>query len=266
VAAKLNLLDTVAWVDGELQGYTCRWEELPLYRKVHGELKAYNPYHGLIPFHLEDRESADVFTRAPIAASVGNLEEMVVAARNGATFQYRLSHSMKRALMEGMDFPMEPVLLTNSATFRHVLESVNGLALDWAIAMERSGVDGSGWSLKVEDTEKTKHAEYTVFAHTVGIVGGAEGSSHQNVKQRVNHREKIARSEITNFVTQARAAIDTLPAELQASTSKQLAVIEDAASPEERLSALRSLRNTMEGAAGNLTAQGIIGLIGALLP
>jgi len=47
VSSKLGLDDFKEWINNELHGY--RGKEVPLYRKVRAQVKANNPYNGLIP-------------------------------------------------------------------------------------------------------------------------------------------------------------------------------------------------------------------------
>lgn len=44
VARKLDLMDFKEWINSELNGYE-NAKKIPIYRKLHGELKAYNPIH-----------------------------------------------------------------------------------------------------------------------------------------------------------------------------------------------------------------------------
>ena len=48
IATKLNLNDFNQWIDYELNGYD-KYDDIPDYRNVIGEVKARNPYYGLIP-------------------------------------------------------------------------------------------------------------------------------------------------------------------------------------------------------------------------
>ena len=48
IATKLNLVDFKQWIDHELNGYE-NYDDIPEYRNIIGEVKAKNPYHGLIP-------------------------------------------------------------------------------------------------------------------------------------------------------------------------------------------------------------------------
>ena len=52
VARKLKINELTEWCNNELQGYSS--ENLPKYRIFYGELKAFNPYRGDVPFMLPD--------------------------------------------------------------------------------------------------------------------------------------------------------------------------------------------------------------------
>ena len=61
-AVKLNQRDLVAWIDAEIDGYQCSFNELPEYRKTRGTLKVQNPFSGLIPVIISDQKSEELLT------------------------------------------------------------------------------------------------------------------------------------------------------------------------------------------------------------
>ena len=54
IASKLELKEFDEWIMSELNGYQCNEENIPDYRSIKGELKAWNPYRGWIPVILAD--------------------------------------------------------------------------------------------------------------------------------------------------------------------------------------------------------------------
>lgn len=51
VARKLKVTDLVEWLTHELNGYP-EGADVPEYRKLQGELKVHNPYHGWMPLMM----------------------------------------------------------------------------------------------------------------------------------------------------------------------------------------------------------------------
>lgn len=62
VASKLKVADFKAWVEGELNGYAIKGQDVPPYRQLVAEVKAFNPYNGWIPVHVDDPEMARMLT------------------------------------------------------------------------------------------------------------------------------------------------------------------------------------------------------------
>ena len=61
IASKLKLAEFDMWIHSELNGYkTKNQDDVPDYRQIHGQVKAWNPYHGWIPVILQDAKIEDV--------------------------------------------------------------------------------------------------------------------------------------------------------------------------------------------------------------
>lgn len=69
VAKKLKLKEFEEWLNQEQNGYK---KEIPEYRNITGEIKAWNPYHGWIPMILSAKV-ADIVSRRPIPNSISSL-------------------------------------------------------------------------------------------------------------------------------------------------------------------------------------------------
>jgi len=62
VARKLQIQDFEKWITNELEGYT-EQSEIPEYRVVTGEVKAWNQYHGWQPVYFEDAKVAEAISK-----------------------------------------------------------------------------------------------------------------------------------------------------------------------------------------------------------
>jgi hypothetical protein len=71
LASRLDRKDLLAWIDKELSGYGKKGS-VPDYRMVHGQVKAWNPYHGWIPVIMSDAWS--MVTTRGVSQSVNELE------------------------------------------------------------------------------------------------------------------------------------------------------------------------------------------------
>jgi hypothetical protein len=76
VAKKLGINDLLDWLERELNGYE-HDAELPPYRRLGGQLKGWNPFHGWLPVQFEEDSIAKLFRTIPCVQSVPELESLL---------------------------------------------------------------------------------------------------------------------------------------------------------------------------------------------
>ena len=82
VAKKLKLKEFEEWLNQEQNGYK---KEIPEYRNITGEIKAWNPYHGWIPMILPAKV-ADIASRMPIPNSISSLLDVYNSSEDRVAF------------------------------------------------------------------------------------------------------------------------------------------------------------------------------------
>ena len=82
VAKKLKLKEFEEWLNQEQNGYK---KEIPEYRNITGEIKAWNPYHGWIPMILSAKV-ADIVSRRPIPNSISSLLDVYNSSEDRVAF------------------------------------------------------------------------------------------------------------------------------------------------------------------------------------
>lgn len=82
VAKKLKLKEFEKWLNQEQNGYK---KEIPEYRNITGEIKAWNPYHGWIPMILPAKV-ADIASRMPIPNSISSLLDVYNSSEDRVAF------------------------------------------------------------------------------------------------------------------------------------------------------------------------------------
>ena len=75
VASKLGLKDFDQWIVNELNGYKSQ-DDIPEYRTVPGQLKAFNPYSGWIPVLLNNPEIENLICRPKMANSISEISAL----------------------------------------------------------------------------------------------------------------------------------------------------------------------------------------------
>lgn len=101
VARKLKVTDLVEWLSYELNGYP-DGKEVPEYRKLRGELKVHNPYHGWIPLMIRDAKQAELLSKRGTSQAISELEN--IANGDGDMVYVRLPKKVEHSLMKGMEF------------------------------------------------------------------------------------------------------------------------------------------------------------------
>ena len=125
VAKKLKLKEFEEWLNQEQNGYK---KEIPEYRNITGEIKAWNPYHGWIPMILSAKV-ADIVSRRPIPNSISSFLDVYNSSEDRVVF------SVNGAMTE----------FFNNSTVRNKI-------LDWALLLEENGIVGN--EMTFTDVEK----------------------------------------------------------------------------------------------------------------
>ncbi len=96
VARKLKISQLIDWCNNELLGY--KINNIPDYRKIHGELMAFNPYRGLIPFSVPE-SIRDSVTLIEYRSPVSEIRNLILNSQNGK-FVWDMSNNVKLSLMQ----------------------------------------------------------------------------------------------------------------------------------------------------------------------
>lgn len=271
VAVKLDLEEFSDWIEKELNGYNVSsTEDLPKYRIVRGEPKAWNPYHGWQPILFGDSKAGDIMSERGVMQPVGELDDL--AKTDSSTFMIDYGTAAKKTIMDAIGFQTDIKFMIGRSAVTGILEGVRNLILDWALKLEKAGVIGEGISFSKTDKEKAQIANTTYnigrienFAGAIGNITDqanvsiqqANGFSHETVIDLVSQIQKFLPE--VRLKTEETERVKTLAKELKEEMSKDV--------PEQSKikMALLSLKTIFEGVAGNVIAQGIIVELSKLL-
>ena len=133
VAKKLKLKEFEEWLNQEQNGYK---KEIPEYRNITGEIKAWNPYHGWIPMILPAISSLlDVYNSS---------EDRVAFSVNGAMTEF---------FNNSIDFmPTKYAFFVSKSELYRIMSTVRNKILDWALLLEENGIVGN--EMTFTDVEK----------------------------------------------------------------------------------------------------------------
>ena len=183
VATKLGLQPFRDWVNQELLGYddTC---DIPEYRHVRTELKVHNPYHGLLPFLIDDEEIMGTVCNVQINDPIGSMINLMQSDNRHLTVP--LSPQQKILLMRMQDRPepLEPVRTVGRNQFASILDAVRTTILEWSLQLEADGVIGEGMTFSAEEKQRAQSS--ITIENFQGIIGDVSGSTvTQNLQMSV---------------------------------------------------------------------------------
>jgi AbiTii len=267
ISVKLDLPDLAEWVDHELNGYGTT--EVPTYRKIHGQLKGKNPYHGWQPVFFDDEKIEKLFTNPPIGQPLAEIEHMLSQAASGSgELHIPLTGQAATHIMNAVGMNLPFAVIIGSGTAWGIIDAVRTVLLDWSLKLEQAGIKGEGLSFSKEEREKAHDGQATYHIGSIGTFTGNLGAnsgtitatSHQTSPdnvfefiEKVRSNEgalNVSRTEIVRLNT----ALDDLMHEMKQPVQNQIKVRQ----------AVSSIRNVAEGAVGSLAATGILYELGKL--
>ena len=142
VARKLKLDEFEEWVNSELNGYK-DGNKIPEYRKVKGEVKGWNPYHGWIPMIMKDTETENMISEQLVSDSIPNLKNVYDSA-NGSNATLQFNAGMNNLLSKLSDFNTKYALMISANQIYNIMERVRTIVLDWSITLEENDILGEG--------------------------------------------------------------------------------------------------------------------------
>lgn len=255
IARKLGLYDFERWLIEELNGYTRSQKELPDYRMVSGEVKAWNPFHGWQPVIFQAPAEAKIASKCGVGQSIAELEDLLKGGRDGQ-LHIPLPQDAQRKLGANIGFETNFSLFVARQSIVRILDAVRNNVLEWALRLEEDGISGEGLTFSEKEKEAAAHSVQNVN-NFFGSVGEA------SIVQPGN--DAIAGSVILNFdavrvvLKEIRANVDELELvpEIRGELESELATLEaQLASPKPKRNivaeSLASVRAILEGAGGGV--------------
>lgn len=268
ISKKLGIDEIERWIQNELNGYSTH-EEIPIYRKIRGEVKVWNPYHGWQPLNFGDPAYGEALSSRTIGQPVSELDELKENGKQSG-LHVPFSQQIVNALMDNMGVPLQPSLHVPYTEIIGILDAVRNNLLQWALELEQKGVIGEGMTFSKEEKSAATQVTYQI-TNNIGSMSHSQLQQHSSgASQVINQAFDLAA--LTTLVKTLHSALTEIP--LEASTRDEyvaeLRTLESqAASPKPKVSilseSLKSVRTILEGTAGNLLASDLLQKINALL-
>lgn len=149
VARKLKLTEFEEWINKEQNGYN---GEVPDYRMINGNYKAWNPYRGWMPVILTPK-MGKFMSSIPLHQSISSLTETYTS--NEGSIQFTLNAEINDFLNRSTDgFETQFSFNTSRNEIYRILSTVRNKILDWALFLEENGIVGEGMAFTDEEKKK----------------------------------------------------------------------------------------------------------------
>lgn len=177
VATKLQLHDFKEWVLSELNGYE-DLNSLPEYRRIKGDLRAQNPFHGLIPFIINEPEIREVVTKILVHESVSSIQQLVDSRESGSIcFFFGPEQEAALMRMQGGFAPLRPVRVVGPNQLISILNAVRTRMLEWALSLEAEGILGDGLSFSEKERKLAMTSKTIRIENFQGVLGDVHGGN-----------------------------------------------------------------------------------------
>lgn len=151
IAKKLKLEEFEEWIKNELNGYTGK-EKIPEYRKIHGELRGWNPYNGWIPAIIHDIDTYQLLSIQKMPDAISNLKNIFDTSENH-TIILQFNGYINNQLSRICAFETKFALIIGANQIFDIIEKVRNIILDWSIKLETSGIIGEELQFSNEEKE-----------------------------------------------------------------------------------------------------------------
>lgn len=160
VSKKLNLNEFEKWINNEIGGYNSGEVDIPEYRMICGELRAFNPVRGWMPTIFNSSEMQSLITRRKIPNSVSSLQHLIEGDNNEVYISF--PGQIEVELGRLFNFETKYQLVVPNAYIEGILEEIKTIILNWTLELEKDGILGE--QMRFSDNEKKKAIErnYTV--------------------------------------------------------------------------------------------------------
>ncbi|PLR72250.1 AbiTii domain-containing protein [Bacillus sp. UMB0728] len=162
IAKKLELEEFSKWIEAELFGYEEN-AEIPKYRVIRGNVKAFNPYHGWKIVHFPNDETEEAYSTRLVSQSIAELEELYQSSTEGFRMEFPSEASTNLYQSIGLEASLH---IPRNQIFK-ILDFVKSTILDWSLKLEKDGILGEGMTFSEEEKETASDSKYVTYIHNM---------------------------------------------------------------------------------------------------
>jgi len=266
VARKLRITEFEEWLKGELDGYSDN-ANIPEYREVTGEVKAWNPYHGWQPVYFEEAHIAEAVSKRNNGQRIAEIENLLNSvSEKGSSLQIPFAPEQQNIICKAIGFQTQVTLMTTESGLVRIIDAVRNIILNWAIKLEEDGILGEGMTFSDDEKNEVVKHSYNVN-NFYGEVTGSQIQQSSTDSQQSQNIHNFSMENISKFISDLKDNLGSI--ELDEESKKELnaeiSTVEiQAASPKPKegivKESLGSIRRILEGASGGAIGQLLIQL------
>ena len=172
--------------------------------------------------------------------------------------------------MKSINFSTEVQIHLSYGQVYNVVDAVRNFVLNWSLELEKAGILGTDMTFSAEEKKEAAPITQQFFAQNIGVVGNVTDQAQVANEQNATMSFSLDVTQVRDFAAQIRESLALLPDDERARVEPALTDLEgelanDVPNQSRLRELLGSIRSVCEGAAGNLTAQGIGGIISSLI-
>lgn len=186
VARKLKLKEFEIWANHEMNGYAIN-DEVPRYRVYHGEIRAYNPYHGWIPVVFDKSSGLTKHeAREPISSLID-----VYNQSEGRSARVLFPDDLNTLLSKSAPFHTKYCLEISTNMLFSTFESIRNTILDWAITLEENNILGEGLKFTRDEIEIAAEKSSSITNYISNFFGDVNNSQLQQGTNDSNQDQEV---------------------------------------------------------------------------
>lgn len=259
VARKLKIKEFEQWIQQELEGYKDS-ADVPEYRIVHGQVKAWNPARGWQAVFFEDVKEAKIYSKRASGQRVAEIEALL-EDKSVKSYQMPFQKDIEQRLRKSLEFDTSVTLMTSSTNLVRTLDAVRNIILNWSLKLEEDGILGEGMSFTEDEKSEVANHSYVItnfYGDVLGsqIQSGTEGSTQEIGEISINTE---AIQEFVNILKSKLGDI-TFSGDDKEELNAEVSTIESQVkSPKPKLpfikESLSTVRRILEGASGSAVGE-----------
>lgn len=179
IAIKLKLTEFDNWVQSELNGYETNQDLIPDYRKISGQLKAWNPYHGWIPVITQDSRLEEALCHRKMEDSIGDIIELYSKSKGNIILTFSADVAAKLDSWSNAPFNTNYSLHVSNHQLKSIVDKVINCLMEWTLKLEENGIVGE--NMRFDETESASAKDIPQQINYYGPVINGNISSSQIV-------------------------------------------------------------------------------------